>query len=111
MHLKNNHSPALKKKKKLHSLAAVDDDVSRPDAPFEHAHLRMVSTTAEQARRLNAEVSDTLPVVVHDAEAVLLQEPLILLLYFLQRAVKKKKHIRGRIHKMLLLVMILFFIS
>lgn len=56
----------------LHSLAAVDDDVLGPDATLEHAHLRMVSTATEQARGLNAEVSDTFPVVVHNAEAILL---------------------------------------
>ncbi len=64
----------------------------RPDATFEHAHLRMVSTAAKQARRLNAEVSNTFPVIVHDAEAVLLQDALVLLLYFLQKGRKRKTH-------------------
>ena len=64
----------------VHSLAAVDDDVFGPGAAFEHAHLRVVSTASEQTRGLDAEVSNALPVVVHDAEAVLLQEALVLLL-------------------------------
>lgn len=65
-------------------LAAVDDDVLRPDAALQHAHLGMVATTTEQAGRLDAEVGDALLVVVHDAEAVLLQGPLVLLFDFLQ---------------------------
>lgn len=43
----------------------------------------MVASASEQSRRLDAEVSDSLLVVVHDAEAVLLDEPLVLLLDFL----------------------------
>lgn len=54
----------------------------------------MVSTAAEQPWGLNAEVSNTLPVVVHDAEAVLLQEALILLLYFLQSVGTKTSELR-----------------
>lgn len=61
----------------------------RPDPTFEHAHFRMVSTTTEQARGFNAEVSNTLLVVVHDTEAVLLQGALILFLYFLKRIRQK----------------------
>lgn len=65
------------------SLAAVDDDVLRPDAPLQHAHLGVVSAATEQTRRLDAEVGDALAMVVHDAEAVLLQGALILLFDFL----------------------------
>lgn len=73
----------MQRGRNLDSLAAVDDDVLRPDAAFEHAHLGVVSTATEQAWRLNAEIGDTFPVVVHDAEAVLLQDALIFLLNFL----------------------------
>lgn len=45
----------------------------------------MVSTATEQAGGLDAEVSYTLLVVVHDAEAILLQDAFILLFYFLQK--------------------------
>lgn len=55
----------------------------RPDAPLEHAHLGVVATTTEQTRGLNAKVGDALAVVVHDAEAVLLQQALVLLFDFL----------------------------
>lgn len=65
------------------SLAAVDDDVLGPDAALQHAHLGVVSTATEQTRRLNAVVGDALAVVVHDAEAVLLQGALVLLFDFL----------------------------
>lgn len=69
----------------FHSLAAVYNDVLGPDATFEHAHLGVVSTTTEQSRGLDAKVSNTFPVVVHNAEAILLQDALILLFYFLQK--------------------------
>lgn len=46
----------------------------------------MVASSPEEARRLDAEVSDPLLVVVHDAEAVLLEEFLILLFDFLPSA-------------------------
>lgn len=71
-----------------HTLAAVDDDVLRPDAAFQHSHFGMVSSAAEQAGRLDAEVCDALFVVVHDAEAILLQKPLVFFFYFLRRKVK-----------------------
>lgn len=57
---------------RLHSLAAVDDDVLRSDATFKHAHLWMISATTEQTRGFNAEISNAFPVVVHDAEAIFL---------------------------------------
>lgn len=44
----------------------------------------MVSSTTEQARRLDAEVGDALFVVVHDAEAVLQQESLVFFFDFLK---------------------------
>lgn len=65
------------------SLAAVDDDVLRPDAALQHAHLGVVSAATEQTRGLDAEVGDALAVVVHDAEAVLLQRALVVLFDFL----------------------------
>lgn len=67
----------------------------RPAATFEHAHLGMVTTATEQAWGFNAEISNSLPVVIHDAEAILLQESLIVLLYFLQkgRGERKKKKV------------------
>lgn len=43
----------------------------------------MITSSPEEARRLNAEVSDPLLVVVHDAEAILLEDSLILLFDFL----------------------------
>jgi len=43
----------------------------------------VVPAAAEEAGGLDAEVADPLLVVVHDAEAVLLQDPLILLFDFL----------------------------
>lgn len=66
------------------SLAAVDNDVFGPTAALQHAHLGVVSAAAEEAGGLDAEVGDALLVVVHEAEAVLLQDPLVLLFDFLQ---------------------------
>ena len=66
-----------------HSLAAVDDDVLRTAAALQHAHLGVVPAAPEEAGGLDAEVSDALLVVVHEAEAVLLQDPLVLLFDFL----------------------------
>lgn len=66
------------------SLAAVDDDVLGSDAPFQHAHLGVVPSATEQTRGLDAEVSDALLVVVHDAETILLQEALVLFFNFLE---------------------------
>jgi len=65
------------------SLAAVDDDVLRPAATLQHAHLGVVPAAAEEAGGLDAEVGHALLVVVHEAEAVLLQHPLVLLFDFL----------------------------
>lgn len=45
----------------------------------------MVTSAAEQARRLDAEVGDALFVIVHDAKAVLLKNALIFLFNFLGR--------------------------
>lgn len=44
----------------------------------------MVPPSSEKARRLDAEISDPLLVVVHDAETILLKEPFIFLFDFLQ---------------------------
>lgn len=82
-HLQNSAAAVLRRLGRRGSLAAVDDDVLRPDAALEHAHLWMVSSTTEQTRGLDAEVGDALAVVVHDAEAVLLQGALVLLFDFL----------------------------
>lgn len=79
----NQHEEKIKL---LYTLAAVDDNVLGPDSAFEHPHFRMVSTTTKQAWGLNAEVSNTFLVVVHDAKAILLQDAFILFLYFLQKA-------------------------
>lgn len=76
-------SSRLRRAGRRDSLAAVNDYVLRPDAPLEHAHLGVVSAAPEQTRGLNAEVGDALAVVVHDAEAILLQEALVLLFDFL----------------------------
>lgn len=65
-------------------LAAIDDDVLWPYAALQHAHLGVVAAATEQAWRLDAEVGNALLVVVHDAEAILLQGPLVLLFDFLQ---------------------------
>lgn len=102
-----SNSQLLQRGRNLHSLAAVDDDVLRPDAAFEHAHLRVVSTATEQAWGLNAEIGDTFPVVVHDAEAVLLQDALILLLNFLQMAGRKKNNclIEDKMHNVTVLLL------
>ena len=67
----------------VYSLAAVDDDVLRPAATLQHAHLGVVAAATEEAGGLNAKVSDALLVVVHEAEAVLLQDALVLLFDFL----------------------------
>lgn len=67
-----------------YSLAAVDDDVLGPDAAFQHAHLGMVTSASEESGGLDAEVADALAVVVHQTEAVLLQDALILLFDFLK---------------------------
>ena len=75
----------LKCRGSLVLLAAVDDDILGADTALKHAHLGVVPATAEQARRLDAEVGDALAVVVHDAEAVLLQDALVLLFDFLHR--------------------------
>lgn len=63
-------------------LAAVDDDVLWHNAFFEHSPFRMVSSSSEQSRGLNAEIADLLPVMVDHAEAVLLDDLLILLFDF-----------------------------
>lgn len=73
------------KKKKNNPPAAVDDNVLGSDAPFQHAHLRVVSSATEQSRGLDAEVCDALLVVVHDAETKLLQDALTLFFCFLER--------------------------
>lgn len=44
----------------------------------------MVSSAAEQARWLNAEVGDSLTMIVHYTEAILLQDPLVFLFDFLE---------------------------
>lgn len=44
----------------------------------------MITSSSEEARRLNAEVSNPLLVVIHDAETILLEDSLILLFDFLQ---------------------------
>lgn len=44
----------------------------------------MVATTAEESRGLDAEVADALTVVIHHAEAILLQDSLILFFDFLK---------------------------
>ena len=69
--------------REVHSLAAVDDDVLRPAPALQHAHLGMVPAAPEEAGGLDTEVSDAFLVVVHETEAVLLQEPLVLLFDFL----------------------------
>lgn len=51
----------------------------------------MVSTATEQPRGLNAEVGDAFPVVVHDAEAILLQQALVLRFDFLDRGEREVK--------------------
>lgn len=66
-------------------LAAVDDDVLGANASFQHAHLRVVSSTPEQPGRFDSEVSDAFFVVVHQAVSVLLHQPLVLLFDFLQK--------------------------
>lgn len=70
-------------------LAAVNDNVLRSDTTLQHAHFGMVTSATEQARRLNTKVGNALFVIVHDTEAILLQNALILLFNFLK--VKKKK--------------------
>ncbi len=65
-------------------LAAVNDNVLRTDTALQHAHFRMVTSATEQAWRLNTEVSNALFVIVHDTEAILLQNALILLFNFLE---------------------------
>lgn len=67
-----------------HSLAAVNNDVFRSNAAFQHAHLWMVTSSSEEAWRLDAEISNPLLVVVHDAETIFLEDPLILLFDFLK---------------------------
>lgn len=64
-------------------LAAVDDDVLGADAAFQFAHLRMIPAAAEQTRRLDPKITDPLPVIVHDAVSVLLQNALVLFFDFL----------------------------
>lgn len=71
-------------KSELLLLAAVDDDIFGANAPFQHAHLRVVSSTSEKPGRLNPEVSDALLVVVHHAVAVLIHQPLVLVFDFLK---------------------------
>lgn len=75
----------------LSSLAAVDDDVFRPNATFKHSHFWMISSPTKQAGGLNSEVSNTFFVVVHEAETILLQGALILFFYFLEKYNKEKK--------------------
>lgn len=75
-----------------HPLAAVDDDVFGPDAALQHSHLGVIPSPSEQSGRLDAEVADPLLVVVHDAEAVLLQEPLVLFFEFLQKGTRGNKN-------------------
>lgn len=67
----------------IHSLAAVDDDVLGSDAAFQFAHLRMVPASSEQTWRLDPEVADPLPVVIHNAESILLKNAFILFFGFL----------------------------
>lgn len=52
----------------------------------------MVASSSKKAWWLDAEVSNPLLVVVHDAEAILLEDPLILLFVFLQRVLKDEKY-------------------
>lgn len=42
-----NGGSRLRREGRSNSLAAVDDDVLRPDASLEHAHLGVVSTATE----------------------------------------------------------------
>lgn len=72
----------------VYPLAAVDNDIFRSDASLQHAHLWMVASSSEEPRGLDAEVSDPLLVVVHDAEAILLEGSLVLLLDFLQKCIQ-----------------------
>lgn len=74
--------------KDYYPLATVNNDVFRSDAAFQHAHLRMVTPSSKEARWLDAEVSNSLFVVVHDAETILLDQSLILLFDFLHRVQK-----------------------
>lgn len=56
----------------------------------------MITTSSEEARWLNAEVSDPLFVVVHDAEAILLEDSLILFFDFLQMYNKNENTMRSQ---------------
>lgn len=51
----------------------------------------MVAPSSEEPGGLDAEVPDPLLVVVHDAEAKLLEDPLVLLLDSLRKSVNRLK--------------------
>lgn len=80
--------------KDFYPLATVNNDVFRSDAAFQHAHLRMVTSSSEETRWLNAEVPNSFLVVVHDAETVLLDKSLILLFHFLNSVKKCENTVR-----------------
>lgn len=69
-------------------LATVNDDVFRSDASLQHSHLWMIASSSEESRRLDSEVPDSLLVVVHDAEPILLEDSLIVLFNFLQKWIR-----------------------
>lgn len=78
----------VRRKSQIYPLATVNDDVFRSDASLQHAHLWMIASSSEEPGRLDAEVPDPLLVVVHDAEPILLEDSLVLLLDFLQQRIK-----------------------
>jgi hypothetical protein len=76
---------ALGRYRDLRVLRAVDDNVLRHDTALDFAHLRVFTSTTEQGRGLNFEVTDLFLVPVDRAETVLLQKPLVLFFYRLDK--------------------------
>lgn len=58
----------------------------------------MIASSSEEAWGFDAEVSDPLLVVVHDAETVLLEDSLILFFDFLQCSVQKYENAMRRFY-------------
>jgi len=64
-------------------LATVDDDVLWLDPLLQHALLGVLPSAPEQTGGLDPEVPDALPVVVQQAEAIVVHNLLVGLLYHL----------------------------
>lgn len=61
-------------------LAAIDGHIAGLDASLDHAHFGMFAAAAEEAGRLQPEVTDLLLVAIDHTEAVLLDQRLVLVL-------------------------------